>query len=342
MKYASLWLVAFAVASGSLLCAQVTHGGVPSGPPDRTPHKVQFITVETNVKLEVLDWGGSGRPMVLLTGFGNDAHVYDRFAPKLIGAYHVYGITRRGFGASSWPAPTGNAYDADRLGDDVLAVIDTLKLDKPVLVGHSVAGEELSSVGSRHPEKISGLIYMDAAQPYAFYARERGDFDLDWKEIQKKVEQIKNAPSEAPSAIQELLDTSLPAFERALRDRQKNSETMPEALRAYAASQPPPPPPTGTLAAIIAGSQKYTNIPVPILAIFAIPSGFIPGGPGDPATRAAFVASLQASVEAWAKVIERGLPSARVVRIPNADHYVFQSNEADVLREMNAFIGSLP
>jgi hypothetical protein len=38
---------------------------------------------------------------------------------------------------------------------------------------------------------------------------------------------------------------------------------------------------------------------------------------------------------------ERGLPSARVVRIPNADHYVFQSNEAEVLREMNAFIAGL-
>jgi pimeloyl-ACP methyl ester carboxylesterase len=77
--------------------------------PDRTPHKVQFITVENNVKLEVLDWGGSGRPVVLLTGLGNDAHVYDQFAPKLTGTYHVYGVTRRGFGASSVPAATGNA-----------------------------------------------------------------------------------------------------------------------------------------------------------------------------------------------------------------------------------------
>ena len=38
---------------------------------------------------------------------------------------------------------------------------------------------------------------------------------------------------------------------------------------------------------------------------------------------------------------QAGVPSARVVRLPNANHYVFNSNEADVLREMNAFIGSL-
>jgi len=36
------------------------------------------------------------------------------------------------------------------------------------------------------------------------------------------------------------------------------------------------------------------------------------------------------------------VPSAHVVRIPNANHYVFLSNEADVLREMNAFIATLP
>jgi len=45
---------------------------------------------------------------------------------------------------------------------------------------------------------------------------------------------------------------------------------------------------------------------------------------------------------AQAKAFETGLPSARVVRLPHANHYVFRSNEADVLREMNAFIGSLP
>src|ERR1700723_1851306 len=82
---------------------------------DYSEHSIQSITVDNDVKLEVLDWGGSGRPLVLLAGLGNDAHVYDKFAPKLIASYHVYGITRRGFGASSAPA-TG--YSADRLGDD--------------------------------------------------------------------------------------------------------------------------------------------------------------------------------------------------------------------------------
>jgi non-heme chloroperoxidase len=52
----------------------------------------------------------------LLTGLGNDAHVYDEFATKLTASYHVYGNTRRGFGASSHP---DSDYSADRLGDDL-------------------------------------------------------------------------------------------------------------------------------------------------------------------------------------------------------------------------------
>jgi len=37
---------------------------------DPSPHRLQFVSVEPNVRLEVLDWGGSGRPLILLNGLG--------------------------------------------------------------------------------------------------------------------------------------------------------------------------------------------------------------------------------------------------------------------------------
>ena len=161
---------------------------------DPSPHSVQFVTVDEKVQLEVLDWGGGnpgkapGKSVVLLAGLGNTAHVFDDFAPKLTAAYHVYGITRRGYGASSAPEA---GYSADRLGDDVLAVIDALKLDRPVLAGNSLAGEELSSVGSRHPEKVAGLIYLDAAYSYAYYDRTRGDLFFDLLDLERKLAQLR-------------------------------------------------------------------------------------------------------------------------------------------------------
>src|SRR6266513_6441325 len=97
---------------------------------DPSKHQVRFVTVQEGVRLEVLDWGGSGRAVVLLAGSGSTAHVFDDFAPRLTGCCHVYGITRRGYGASSQPA---SGYDDQRLADDVLQVLNSLKIDRPVL-----------------------------------------------------------------------------------------------------------------------------------------------------------------------------------------------------------------
>jgi pimeloyl-ACP methyl ester carboxylesterase len=50
-----------------------------------------------------------------------------------------------------------------------------MKLNKPILIGHSIAGQELSSIGSRHPDKVAGLIYVDAGASFAYYDETVGD-----------------------------------------------------------------------------------------------------------------------------------------------------------------------
>ena len=292
-----------------------------------SPHAVRFVAVENNVRVEVLDWGGNGRPVVLLTGLGSTAHVFDKFALSLVGTYHVYGITRRGFGASSVPT---SGYAADRLGDDVLAVLDALKISRPVLIGHSIAGEELSSVGSRHPETVAGLIYLDAGYSYAYYDSSRGDFVIDSRELQRQLEQLQPGKESADrkQLIAELLETSLPRFERELRELQQTD--VPEQA------------PSAPFQAIVAGAQKYTTIRVPILAIFADPHDPGPSVGSDSAASTAFEARDKATMNAITKAFESGLPSARVVRLPHASHNIYVSNEADVLRETKTFIGTLP
>jgi len=303
-----------------------------------TPYHVQFVEVEPGVKLEVVDWGGSGRPVVLLAGLGADAHTFDNFAARLTPSYHVYGITRRGFGASSAP-PSG--YSADRLGDDVLAVLAALNLHRPVLAGSSIAGQELSSVGSRHPEAVAGLVYLDAAYSYAYYDSFLGDLSLELTEVTRKLRELQSKfLLDTRPLIQELLETDLPRLERVLREEEKTLQAIPAALlaaRAQAAGQLP-----RAVAEMHAGRQKYTHIPVPILAIYALPPNSENLPSADPAERAAFEARTAATNEAQAKAFEAGVPSARVVRLPHARHEVFSSNEEDVLREMNAFIASLP
>jgi non-heme chloroperoxidase len=346
---------------------------------DPSPHSIQFVNVDDNVKLEVLDWGGSGRPVVLLAGLGNTAHVFDEFAPKLVPEYHVYGITRRGYGASSAPA---SGYSADRLADDVIAVLDALKINRPVLVGHSIAGDEMSSVGTRHPERVAGLVYLDAGYSNSFYDRSLGNVNIDSRELQEKLEQMRAAstPQEHRKLVEELVEQDLPGMEAELRELLKFLQAEP----AHPVS--PPTPSADDLAsfpayqaftkrvqgvaypeaelrqmnesrpdggvgkhqdkssirsAIEAGEQRYTEIRAPVLAFFANPRDRAPYAYNTPAERADFEALQAASIEAQVKAFERGVPSARVVRVANANHYVFLSNEADVLREMRAFLAGL-
>lgn len=308
--------------------------------------KAQFVTVEPGVKLEVLDWGGTGRPVVLLAGLGSTAHVFDAFATKLTGKYHVYGITRRGFGASDTPLVEGENYSANRLGDDVIAVLDDLKLARPVLVGHSMAGEELSSIGSRFPERVAGLVYLDAGYAYALYDASlgdvQGDFQIDTNELQRQLLAINNSISAADrSKIMEAVLEELPTYEKLLAERQKVLATFPPLTPqriAVASAQMKTREAISSLA-VIHGEQRYTEIKCPVLAIFADPHSLDPST--SPKDRAAADASDAQSVEVNAKAFEALGPNVRVVRIPHADHSVFRSNEAEVLREMNAFIEAL-
>lgn len=290
-------------------------------PLDVASHTVRFVTVDTNVRLEVLDWGGTGRPLVLLSGAGNSAHRYDRFAPKLTAAYHVYGFTRRGLGASSVPPFNSENYLADRLGKDVLAVMDSLKLQRPVLVGHSFAGAELSAACSQHPERVGGLIYLDAAYSYAYYDTSRGDLLIDVNDLQRTLDQLslQLGPREQEHLTDELLTTRLPLVNRDLQTLRKQLHASPDTTWPRTYQYP------RVMHALLNGAQRYTAVRCPALAFYAVPHD----------------SADAADVQAQATAFERGVPGARVVRLTNATHWVWESNEGDVLREMNAFIGRL-
>src|SRR5213083_3502736 len=126
---------------------------------DTSGHKVSFVTVEPGVRLEVLDWGGTGQTLVLLTGIGDNAHVFDQFAYQFTDRFHVIGITRRGFGRSSQPA---HGYDLDTRARDDITVLDKLNIRNAVFVGHSVSGTELNKISAVYPNRVKKLVYLDA------------------------------------------------------------------------------------------------------------------------------------------------------------------------------------
>jgi pimeloyl-ACP methyl ester carboxylesterase len=301
---------------------------------------VRWITVDSSVRLEVLDWGGSGRPIVLL-GCYLTAHLYDEFAPKLTDRFHVYGITRRGLGASDKP-PSG--YSAQRSADDVLEVLDRLKMNKPILVGYSCGGQVLSMLGSQHSDRLGGLVYFDAADDPTLTP---ADYEVRFPDPTQLPPSIKPAPAPDYSSFE--------AYR--LAQRRDHGVAFPEAewRQQFVAN------PDGSVGpsrgspvirrAITEDSRvkpDYARIRVPVLAIYRkdppfeeILADFAPRNEQERGALRQQYAATRAMVSRWQRDLLAGVPTARIVDLPGANLYMFLSNEADVLREVRAFAATL-
>lgn len=300
---------------------------------DPSPHKVHFVKVEPQVRLEVLDWGGSGRPLVLLAGGGNTAHVFDEFAPKLTANFRVFGVTRRGFGNSEF-AESDKV--VDRLRDDVLAVLDTLKLERPVLVGHSIAGTELSAVANSVAHRVAGLIYLEAGYPYAFNSSTGPSMN----------EFMRSAPpSRTPGPSDLATFKSLQAWDAEVFGIRRPESELRQTWDADASGRPLKmrnPPGAKLFAVVLMSDMRFTTIPVPSLFIFAR-THFPEKNNNEPAMDEAartYYANLDAATDRQAKAIEQGVPTARVVRL-RGGHHIFLSNETEVLRQLRIFLAGL-
>jgi non-heme chloroperoxidase len=308
---------------------------------DAAPHEANSITVDDGVQLEVLDFGGQGSPIVLLPGLGATAHAYDELGPQLARNHRVIAITRRGTGYSSRP---DFGFDTPRLAQDVLAVMDQMKLEKVLLVGHSIAGEELTWLGGHHGERFTGLVYLDAA-----FDRTAGRADP----VEKRVRELQRSmPPPPPITAEALLDY--------------------EAMTAFLAKRGNLRPPEGELIAFlnvdkanVAGTPNmddhlqeaiqaaiqapdYSRVKIPALAVYAFRDPDEPPpawyDTSDPQLMAN-VAELR-QFEDTRKLVHidafrRGVEKGRVLAIQKARHYILQSNPREVLEAIETFAAEL-
>lgn len=113
-----------------------------------------------DVSLPYLEWGGDGPPLVLLSGLGDTPHVFSAIAPRLTVQHRVLGLSRRGHGGSDTP-PGG--YDPQTLARDIAGLLQALDLKSVTLVGHSIAGNEMTALAAAGEPRLAGLVYLDAA-----------------------------------------------------------------------------------------------------------------------------------------------------------------------------------
>jgi non-heme chloroperoxidase len=136
---------------------------------DPSTKHVRFIDLPARdngkIRLEAIDWGGQGPALILLAGLGESGHIYNDLAPRLTDRFRVIALTRRGHGASS--RADSSTCGLDTSVSDVAAVMDSLHLKRASLIGHSLAGAEITRFAARWPERTDRLVYLDASHDFA-------------------------------------------------------------------------------------------------------------------------------------------------------------------------------
>ena len=306
---------------------------------DTSPHKSDFVNVN-GVCLHYLDWGGTGPMLLFLSGMGNNAHIFDRFAPRFTDHFHVLALTRRGHGESDHP---NIGYDIDTLTEDIRCFLDVLKIEQVILAGHSMAGVELSHFAAIYPERVLSLVYLDSA----FY-RNSPEFKAvleknpmreieipglndDYYAVQDYFVSIKRAyPSMSEiwgSVIEEqrLHEITIQPNGRVVN---RMSGTIENALKDTLSSYDP----------------EDAKIQAPTLSFYAFhdATSFISQEYMTEAQQKQMIEFVETTqrdyIQQSLKQFRHNVPHAKIVEIPHSNHYCFIKNEELVFNEMRRFL----
>jgi pimeloyl-ACP methyl ester carboxylesterase len=110
-------------------------------------------------RIRVMDYPGDGPAIVLMHGFPDDKHLYDRTLPYLTGRRRVVTFDFLGWGESD--KPPGYPYTAANQTGDLDAVITRLELDQVVLVAHDASGPPAIDWALEHPERVAALVLLN-------------------------------------------------------------------------------------------------------------------------------------------------------------------------------------
>jgi pimeloyl-ACP methyl ester carboxylesterase len=112
------------------------------------------------LSIHLLEWSEEGVALLLLHGFGNEAHIWDDFAPVVAPHYRTIAMDLRGHGDSAHDSQ--RRYDYQSHVRDLEAITAELGIDRLVLVGHSFGGRISALFAARHPRRMAGLVLVDA------------------------------------------------------------------------------------------------------------------------------------------------------------------------------------
>lgn len=133
------------------------------------------------VNLHVLDYGGDKQPLVMIPGITSPAITMDFVAAELLDLVRPVVIDMRGRGLSD----SAESYSSKNYVDDLRAVIDSLQLDSPLVLGHSMGARVAGLAASLDAENLAGTILVD---PPMTSGPGRGPYPVTMREFENQLE----------------------------------------------------------------------------------------------------------------------------------------------------------
>ena len=131
-----------------------------SAPDPPMPSFIEHYVPRAGHTLYAREYAGSGPALVLVHGFPDNLHIYDRLIPFLVNAHHrVVAFDFLGFGASDKPADY--KYTFEQQTGDIQTVVDFLKLEKIVPVAHDAGGVAAIDYVLANPQRISNMCLLN-------------------------------------------------------------------------------------------------------------------------------------------------------------------------------------
>lgn len=296
---------------------------------DPSPHKSGFVTAN-GIRLNYLDWGGSGPTLVLIHGALANLHAFDDLASAFTGRFHVVAYARRGHGQSDAKGP----YDTATLTEDLRGFMDALGIAKAHLTGWSMGGNEVTEMASTYPDRVDGIVYLEGAYNMADYMLADA----------MKAQPDTTTPASALTSLDEYR-----AYQRdTLFSEVRDASRVEAFIRDSVVIQP-----DGTVrermsqsvaqelfATMLRDRRDYTKVRSPALAIYA--ETFLDVTHGDPAQRARNLAWEQ---KYWVpfrtasiKRIQRELPGVEILTVPGTHMDFFFTSRERVVNAMLPFL----
>lgn len=262
--------------------------------------------------------------MIFVPGLSCGAWVWADAVKQYAGTHTVYLVTLAGF--DGLPAPVGNALDA---ADESLGqLITTEKLDRPIVVGHSLGGFLALRFGTEHAALVRGIVAVDGLPVYAPLIQMSAEQRTTTATT--IAAQMRAAPPDQFAAQQKATlatmisapaDVDRVAVLAAKSDQRATADYFGDLLAADLRPQ-------------------LTKLTVPTLEIAPVPT--TPQAYEGPQAATSSMAERQAGYEAYYTSLFPGVLNLRVKAIPNSKHFVMIDQPKELFDAITSFVQALP